>query len=283
MSKVVLGKGLEALIPSDAKPSGGKDKFRMVALEKIHPNPMQPRHEFDEESLRQLADSLKRNGVMQPLVVKRTDEGYIIIAGERRLRAAKMAGLSEVPVVLRDDIDETQMLELALVENLQREDLNPLETAEAYQKLIEQCGLTQNELAEKVGKSRTAVANILRLLGLPESIKQMIREGKLSEGHARAILAVGSEEQMLALAQRAAREALSVRAVEREVSHARRKPRSTTKISPMLSEVETYLRQLLGTSVRIYHGIKKGRIEIEYYGDQDLDRLLEMFRKIGSE
>jgi ParB family chromosome partitioning protein len=282
MSKVVLGRGIEALIPTESKPSHEEGKYRLVPPDLIGPNPLQPRHDFDQDSLQQLADSLKRNGMIQPLVVKQSDSGFTIIAGERRLRAARIAGLKEVPVVLMDEVDEPRMLELALVENLQREDLNPLEAAEAYHTLIERCGLTQNELAVRVGKSRTAVANILRLLGLPEPIKQMIREGKLSEGHARAILAAGSEEQMLSLAQRALRDTLSVRDVEREAGRGKRKLRAHRRMSPALSDVETFLKQLLGTSVTIHPGAKKGRIEIEYYGDQDLDRLLELFRRIGS-
>jgi len=282
MSKVVLGRGIEALIPGDSKQAREEGKYRLVPPDLIGPNPLQPRHDFDQDSLQQLADSLKRNGMIQPLVVKQSDSGFTIIAGERRLRAARIAGLKEVPVVLMDEVDEPRMLELALVENLQREDLNPLEAAEGYRTLIERCNLTQNELAAKVGKSRTAVANILRLLGLPEPIKQMIREGKLSEGHARAILAAGSEEQMLALAQRALRDALSVRDVEREAGRGKRKLRAHRRMSPALSDVETFLKQLLGTSVTIRPGAKKGRIEIEYYGDQDLDRLLDLFRRIGS-
>ncbi|TET94156.1 MAG: ParB/RepB/Spo0J family partition protein [Candidatus Zixiibacteriota bacterium] len=282
MSKVVLGRGIEALIPTESKPSHEEGKYRLVPPDLIGPNPLQPRHDFDQDSLQQLADSLKRNGMIQPLVVKQSDSGFTIIAGERRLRAARIAGLKEVPVVLMDEVDEPRMLELALVENLQREDLNPLEAAEAYHTLIERCGLTQNELAVRVGKSRTAVANILRLRGLPEAIKLMIREGKLSEGHARAILAAGSEEQMLALAQRALRDALSVRDVEREAGRGKRKSRAILRKDPILSDTETFLKQLLGTSVTIHPGRKKGRIEIEYYGDQDLDRLLELFRRIGS-
>ncbi len=282
MSKVVLGRGIEALIPTEGKPNHEEGKYRLVPPDLIGPNPLQPRHDFDQDSLQQLADSLKRNGMIQPLVVKQSDSGFTIIAGERRLRAARLAGINEVPVVLMDDMDEPRMLELALVENLQREDLNPLEAAEAYQTLIQRCGLTQNELAVKIGKSRTAVANVLRLLGLPEPIKQMIREGKLSEGHARAILSAGTEEQMLSLAQRALRDALSVRDVEREAGRGKRKLRVHRRMSPALSDTETFLKQLLGTSVTIHPGAKKGRIEIEYYGDQDLDRLLELFRRIGS-
>jgi ParB family chromosome partitioning protein len=281
MSKVVLGRGIEALIPSDSKQAQQEKKYRLVPIDLISPNPLQPRQDFDDDSLLQLADSLERNGMIQPLVVKQSDSGFTIIAGERRLRAAKLAGITEVPVVLMEDVDEPRMLELALVENLQREDLNPLEAAEAYQTLIQRCNLTQNDLAAKVGKSRAAVTNTMRLLTLPDQIKQMIREGKLSEGHARAILSAVTEEQMLILAQRALRDDLSVRDVEREAGRGKRKLRIHRRMSPALSDTENFLKQLLGTSVTIHSGRKKGRIEIEYYGDQDLDRLLELFRRIG--
>ncbi len=282
MSKVVLGRGLEALIPAEGKQSKERERFRLVAVDRIAPNPMQPRRDFGEDSLRQLAESFKHNGIMQPLIVKRSGDTYIIVAGERRLRAAKLAGISEIPVLLTEDIDERRMLELALAENLQRADLNPLEMAEAYQTLIDRCGLTQNELADRVGKSRAAVANTLRLLSLPDEVKRMIRDGKLAEGHARAILAAGSEDDMVSLAKRALAEALSVRDVEQAVGRHRAKTRRIPRRDPVLADTETYLKQLLATSVRIHHGPRKGRIEIEYYGDQDLDRLLTLFRKIAS-
>ncbi|MFH1373544.1 MAG: ParB/RepB/Spo0J family partition protein [bacterium] len=281
MSKVVLGKGIEALIPGDNKTTADTGRYRMVPVDRIAPNPLQPRRHFDETGLLQLAESFRHHGIIQPLLVRSGEDGFVIIAGERRLRAARLAGMTEVPVVMEDDVDETRMLELALVENLQREDLNPLEAATAYRELIERCGLTQQQLSERVGKSRTAVTNVLRLLGLPEPIKQMIREGRLSEGHARAILTAGSEAQMLALARRAVRETLSVRDVEKQASRRQQPGRSRRRVDPAFAETETYLKQLFGTSVRIYRGRKKGRIEIEYYGDSDLDRLLGLFRKIS--
>ncbi|HWR83029.1 MAG TPA: ParB/RepB/Spo0J family partition protein [Candidatus Deferrimicrobium sp.] len=282
MSKVVLGRGLEALIPTDLTPVDKKEIYRLVPVDQIAPNPLQPRRDFDEESLRTLADSVKRDGLIQPLVVRQQGNAFTIIAGERRWRAARLAGLTEVPVVLLDDVDEARMLELALVENLQREDLNPLETAEGYHTLIDRCGLTQNDLAHKVGKSRTAVANTLRLLNLPETVKAMIREGRLSEGHARALLAVESEARMLALAEKILAESWTVRDAEREARKSAKRRRLVRRQPPHLAEAETILKQTLGTSVRIHQGRKKGRIEIEFYGDSDLERLLELLRRIGS-
>ncbi|UCG62375.1 MAG: ParB/RepB/Spo0J family partition protein [Candidatus Zixiibacteriota bacterium] len=281
MSKIVLGKGLGALIPGDDKAAAEARKYKSVPLDRIGPNPMQPRRDFDEESLRELAESFKANGVMQPLIVRFNGGGYTIIAGERRFRAARMAGLTEVPVMVAGEVSDAQMLELALVENLQREDLNPIEMAEAYRRLVEECGLTQNDLAGKVGKSRAAVANVLRLNGLPDAVKTMIREGKLSEGHARAILAVDSAEQMIQLAERIIADTLTVREVEGVTRRRRRRLVPKRKI-PALMEIENLLKQLLGTSVKISPGLKRGKIEIEYYGDEDLERIMDLFRKIES-
>jgi len=280
MKKMVLGKGLDALIPNESITGVNERKFRMIALDRIAPNPMQPRRDFDSENLQQLANSLKRDGIMQPLVVVQHGSMFTIIAGERRFRAARLAGLDEVPVVIGEEIDEGRMLELALIENLQREDLNPIEMAEAYRSLIEKCDHTQSELASRVGKSRAAVANAMRLLSLPESIKQMVRSGHLSEGHARTMLALDSEEEMLGLARRIEEESLSVRDVERHTVKAHRRSATRRRV-PAIMEMETHLKQLMGTSVRIITGRKKGRIEIEYYGIDDLNRLLELFQKIG--
>lgn len=280
MSRVVLGKGLGALIPGDDNKAISENKFRTIALDQIEPNPMQPRTDFDEDSLRQLSQSLKDDGLMQPLVVKTNGQGYTIIAGERRFRAARMAELKEVPVVVMDEIDDGRMLELALIENLQREDLNPIETAEAYRRLIDDCNLTQNLLAQKVGKSRAAVANTIRLNNLPESIKTMLRSGQLSEGHARTILSLDSETAMLKAARQIIDGALTVRQAETMPGRKKRRRLIPKKNLPALVEVENYLKQLLGTSVKISPGLKRGKLEIEYYGDDDLNRLLEMFKKI---
>jgi ParB family chromosome partitioning protein len=282
MSKQVLGKGLGALIPSNDQAETGAVQYRELDLDQIAPNPMQPRQSFSQERLAELAASVKANGIVQPLIVRRNGSGYTIVAGERRYRAARMAGLTQVPSVIMDDVDDVRMLELALVENIHREDLNPLELAEAYDRLIRQCGLTQNQLAEQVGRSRAAVANHLRLLSLPESIKRMIAGGRLTEGHARAILAMESEAQMLEMAERIVTSSLSVREAERATGGKKRRRLVVKRKAPGLMDVEADLKRLLGTSVKIVPGLKRGRIEIEYYGDDDLDRLWQLFRKTES-
>jgi len=281
MSKQALGRGLGALIPSQEASEADDRRFRMVMINEIKPNPMQPRHEFDAERLHELADSLKKNGMMQPLVLKKSGDGFAIIAGERRYRAARLAGFSEVPATVLDNIDDTRMLELALIENVQREDLNPMETAEAFKRLIDTCGLTQQDLADRIGKSRTAIANQLRLLSLPGSIAQLVRDGKLSEGHARSLLSLDNEQAMLNLANQVLEDNLSVRQVEQKVTKGKKRRLLPKRKLPALAEAESYLKQLLGTSVKIVPGLKRGRIEVEYYSDEDLDRLLELFRKIG--
>lgn len=279
--KIVLGKGLEALIPTHGDSTGNVHKYQMVPLDRIAPNPMQPRRDFDETALKELAESFKLNGILQPLAVRPNGSTFTIIAGERRYRAAKMAGLREVPVVMVADIDDTRMLELALVENLQREDLNPLEAADAYRRLIDECNLTQNELAEKIGKSRTAITNSMRLLGLPDAVKAMIRDGRLTEGHARAILSVEGADSRTTMAERIVSQSLSVRDAEEVTRSKPRKRREKAELrSPEVTEIENNLKRLFGTAVKLHYGLKKGRIEIEYYGDDDLDRILQLFAKI---
>ncbi|MFZ5979916.1 MAG: ParB/RepB/Spo0J family partition protein [Candidatus Zixiibacteriota bacterium] len=280
MSKIVLGKGLNALIPGNETTADETSEYRSIALEKIRPNPMQPRRAFDEARLQELAESFKENGIMQPLVVRKSEGGYDIIAGERRYRAAKLAGLQKVPVLVLEDIDNNRLLRMALVENIQRENLNPLELAEAYKQLLERGGFTHNQLAEQLGKSRTAVTNQLRLLTLPDSVQKLIREGRITEGHARSILAMGTETEMLEMVNRILTRSLSVREVERSVQRTKKRRLVPKKKLPELVEIENQLKRLLGTSVKISHGLKKGKIEIEYYGDDDLERLLELFVKL---
>jgi ParB family chromosome partitioning protein len=252
----------------------------MIAVDQIRPNPHQPRQDFDSDRLNELAASLKTNGMMQPLLLRKNGSGFVIIAGERRYRAARLAGLDTVPATIMDNVDDTGMLELALVENIQREDLNPMELAEAYRRLIEQCGLTQQQLSDRVGKSRTAIANQLRLLMLPDTITAMVRTGKLTEGHARSLLSLESEAEMMHLAKEIVDGSLSVRQVEKTVSTRNKRRLIPKRKLPALAEAESYLKRLMGTSVKIVPSLKRGRIEIEYYGDEDLSRLLELFRKI---
>jgi len=281
-SRVVLGRGLEALIPQKETKEmqvAVDRKFRMVPITRIQPNPMQPRRAFAEGSLNELAESFKQNGIMQPLVVTQSGDDYIIIAGERRLRAAKLAGMTELPVVLMDDADDVRRLELALVENIQRENLNPIEVAHAFKALLEKCGLSQEQLSEKVNKSRSAVTNNLRLLTLPISIQILVRDGKITEGHARAILSLESEVEMLDMAQEILKGSWSVRETEDKARKKKRRliPKRQT---PMLAEYENNLRQILGTSVKILPGLKRGRIEIEYYGNDDLERIVALLKRI---
>ncbi|MFH1686289.1 MAG: ParB/RepB/Spo0J family partition protein [bacterium] len=281
MSKIVLGKGLQALIPGREEQTNVESgRTRMVPLDRLQPNPMQPRRDFDQAALEELAASLRRDGLMQPLVVRQNGSMFTIIAGERRFRAARLAEFREVPALLMNDVTDVRMLELALVENLQREDLNPLETAEAYRSLIDQCGLTQSELSERVGKSRAAVANQLRLLNLPESVQKLVRQGKLTEGHARALLTSGTEAEMLRLADSIMNGSLSVRDTEKRVRSGRKRKSLPRRKLPELAEAENRLKRFLGTLVRIVPGRKKGRIEIEYYSNEDLNRLLELLQAL---
>ncbi len=282
MSKQVLGKGLGALIPGRAEEETHDNQYRVIPLDRIAPNPMQPRKQFEDERLAELAESLKVNGIMQPLVVKKNGGGFTIVAGERRFRAARLAGLKEVPTIIMDDIDDVRMLELALVENIQRENLNPIELAEAYSRLIDKCGLTQAQLAERVGKSRVAVTNNLRLLTLPDSVKRLVAESRITEGHARAILSLDSEARMLEMAEQIVSGSLSVREVEKKTSPSKKRRLIVKRKSPILTEIESDLKRRMGTSVRVIPGLKKGRIEIEYYGDDDLDRLWQLLKEIQS-
>ena len=284
MSKNVLGKGLSALIPVDQDSTTHDVHYRRISLDRIAPNPLQPRRNFNDTSLAELSESIRLNGMVQPIIVHKNGAGYTIVAGERRYRAARLAGMADAPAVIMDDLDDVRMLELALVENIQREDLNPLELAEAYRRLIDQCGLTQAKLAEQVGRSRAAVANHLRLLTLPDSIKKLIVDGRLSEGHARALLSLGSEASMLQMAEQIVSNSLTVRDVE-QAGPAKKKRRRLVvrRISPAVAEIETELKRMLATSVKITPGLKHGKIEIEYYGEEDLGRLWQLLRKIDRE
>ncbi len=281
MRKIALGRGLEALIPTGAADGKSRGEYRAIPLEKIAPNPHQPRKAFDPDRLAELAESFTARGMLQPILVKPEGAGYQLVAGERRYRAARLAKLETVPALVLNDIQDEEMVQLALIENLQREDLNPIEAAEAYQSLIDQCGLTQAQLAQRIGKNRASVANTLRLLTLPENIKGLIIEGKLSEGHARAILSVSDPALRDRIAQRIISETMSVRQAEQISRRARRRKLKVRRRSPAIEEAESFLKRTLGTAVRIVPGLKKSRIEVEYYGDDDLNRLLDLFRKLA--
>jgi ParB family chromosome partitioning protein len=288
MARQALGRGLEALLPGagGAPRAVGEDGVRDVPIASIGMNPAQPRNAFDAESLRGLAESIRRYGILQPLVVRKVDAGYELIAGERRLRAAAAAGLATVPVGVRGSGEQEQM-ELALVENVQRQDLTPLEEAGAYRRLIDEFGLTQESVAERVGKSRSAVANALRLLGLPDPVKALVERGTLSAGHARAVLAVdGAEEQIRFATELVERQVPKVEA--ERLAQAKRAPgtsrsgrRAVSRQDPNVRAVADRLTRVLGTRVRVVPRRKGGTIEIEYYSDGELDRLID--RLIGAD
>ncbi len=273
-----LGKGLGALI-DDFSAAPASDTITSLPLQKVEPNPNQPRRSFDEEELQALADSIAEHGILQPLAVRALDGGfYQIIAGERRWRAARMAGLEEVPVVVLEADDRTVM-ELALIENLQRQDLNPMEEAEGYRVLMEEYGLTQEQAASRVGKSRPAVTNALRLLALPDEVRALVENGTLSAGHARAVLSLPNERLQKAAAQKIIALRLSVRQAEAmckrmavEEKPQKAKPAPTVDY---VGECEKALTKQLGRRVKIVSGKRKGRFELEFYGEDDLQRLYD--------
>lgn len=300
-SKKGLGRGLGALFDDSKseKSSEGfdflsdlsdteiadSDSIKMIKVRDIEPNKNQPRKTFDKEKLEILSSSIAAHGIVQPILVKPNINGtYMIVAGERRWRAAKLAKIKEVPCVIRE-LDEPAVMEIALIENLQREDLNPIEEAEGYRRLMETCELTQEEVAEKVGRSRSAVANSLRLNNLSERAKQMVIDGKLSQGHARALLSITDDNEQFELAKFIIEKGLNVRQVEKLVSDTsenKKKPKTkqvTGMMKKYFSEVENDLGSRLGTKVKISEGANKGKIEIEYYSKDDLERILFELKK----
>ena len=279
-----LGKGLGALFGEETMraETAAEGAVSTLPLQKIEPNPLQPRKTFEEEELDALAESIRMHGIIQPLTVRLLPSGYYqIIAGERRWRAARMAGLSQVPVVVIE-ADDKKAMELALIENLQRADLNPIEEAEGYQQLISQYGMTQEQAAERVGKSRPAVANALRLLSLSAPILNLVENGTISAGHARALLVLKNESVQLAVAQKVQNLSLSVRQTEALCKKMARPAREPEVEAPLevnyLAECEKELKKTLGRGVRIVDGRRKGRIELEYYGQDDLQRLYEVLQ-----
>ncbi|HHV58638.1 MAG TPA: ParB/RepB/Spo0J family partition protein [Firmicutes bacterium] len=270
-----LGRGLAALLP--AVEAQGDEPVREVPVKEIRPNSFQPRRVFDEEKLAELAESVRAHGVLQPVVVRAVIGGFELVAGERRWRAAQLAGLERVPVVVRE-LSDAEMMEIALIENLQREDLNPLEEATAYQRLLQEFGLTQEELARRLGKSRSHIANIIRLLNLPAGVQEYVSRGTISMGHARALLALEDAELQNQVCRQVVTKNLSVRETENLIRSLltrkkQQKKKKPAALDPWMVEVETNLKHALATQVRIKPGRRGGRIEIEYYSTEDLERL----------
>lgn len=272
-----VGKGLQAFFPENEE-----EKVEELKIKDIRPNPYQPRKTFDEDTIEELKQSILQHGILQPIVVRKSIKGYEIVVGERRFRAAKEANLTSVPAVVRD-LSEKQMMELALLENLQREDLTPIEEAQAYQMLMEQLNVTQEALAKRLGKSRPHIANHVRLLTLPKQIQTLISDGKLSMGHGRTLLGLKNKEKLNPLVEKIIREQLNVRQVELIVQQLNENVTHETKKKPekdiFIKERETYLREYFGTSVTIKKQKKKGKIEIEFFSQDDLERILELLQK----
>ena len=283
--KRALGRGLSALIPQASVPVQGdlpsSTGIVRIPVERILRDPAQPRKTFDEAKLRELAESIKTQGVIQPVLVRRDGADYRLIAGERRWRAAQLAGLHEVPAVVRD-VSAAEAFELALVENLQRTDLNPLEEAEGYRRLIQEFGLTQEQVGERVGRDRASVANALRLLQLPDGVKELLASGALGMGHARALLGMGTGPELVTAAERIIRDQLSVRETERIVRTTRAPSRSSSRPtagSTAARAVVEDLQRRLGTKVRLHDRGGKGTLEIDFFSYEDLERILALLRR----
>jgi len=280
IARQALGKGLGALIPE--QPSSefeGKKVFGTCGIEEIKPNPFQPRKAFADAQLQELVESIQEKGILQPLIVRRKGNGYELIAGERRWRAAQKAGLREVPIIIKE-VSESELLEISLIENIQRENLNPVEEGEAYKRLMEQFHLTQEEISKQVGKDRTTITNAVRLLKLPQDIRQSLIDGSISMGHARAFLSLdGPEKQRLAL-KKVLAGAFSVRQTENLVKRLGR--RSSSSFSKKIQEWDPLIEDLqraVGTKVRIISRGKRGKIEIEFYSRDELDRIIDLLRR----
>lgn len=276
--KPALGRGLGSLMGEAQSETGFVEQKEetKVPIDKINPNPNQPRTHFNETLLNELADSIRENGVLQPLLVRKKGKGYEIIAGERRYQASKIAGLEELPVIVKE-VDDQKMLELALIENLQRSDLNPIEEAKGYRQLIKASGMTQEALSKAVSKSRSSITNSLRLLDLPEPVQQYLFDGRLTAGHARAILAVPYEEQRIKLADKVVAEGLSVRATENlaPLFSVGETPRTPRPVMPQsYKRAARVLRQALNTNVKVKSSRGKNKIEIEFKDEEELTRIL---------
>jgi len=280
MEKKVLGRGIGALIPERVLSEEG-EKLINIPLSRIKPNSHQPREDFDEESLGELTASIKEKGVIQPVIVRKSGEGYELIAGERRLRAAKTLNLEKIPAIIRDT-DNQNSLELALIENVQRRDLNPLEEAKAYKRLMEEFELTQEQISVKVGKSRSTVANILRLLGLPKEAQEAIRKGEITHAHGKVLLEVTDASAQLKLLRQIISVSLSVRELEGRVSvqrPAKMRKISSAPLDAQAKSLQDDLQRHLGTKVRIIPRKKRGTIQIDFYSLTDLERIINIIKK----
>ena len=281
--KFALGKGLSALIPEEVVVESGQDKKSgtLIPLNEIKNDNNQPRKSFDNDKIAELTESIKTHGIIQPLILRKSDDGfYIIVAGERRWRAAKMAGLKDVPAIVME-LSEKEVLEISLIENIQRQDLNPIEEALAYKKLLSEFELTQEELSKRIGKSRTAITNTMRLMNLDSRVQQYIIEGIITEGHGRALLGIKDEEIQYELSQKVIDENLSVRELERLVKKIvegknKEEKSAITELNPYYKEIKNQLQNYFGTKVNISNKNSKGKIEIEYYSEDDLQRILDI-------
>ncbi|MDU1314275.1 MAG: ParB/RepB/Spo0J family partition protein [Clostridium septicum] len=281
--KFALGKGLGALIPEDMVTAPTNEKKEessrtLISINLIKSNSDQPRKFFDDDKIAELAESIKHHGIIQPIILKKNKEEYIIVAGERRWRAAKLLGLKEVPAIVMNLTDK-DILEISLIENIQRQDLNPIEEAVAYKKLLGEFKLTQEELSRRIGKSRVAISNTMRLMNLTETVQQYLMDGVITEGHGRVLLAISDENLQCEIAQKVIDEKLSVRELEKFIKFLNKpKKNIERKIqnNPYYKDVTERLQEFLGTKVNISNKNNKGKIEIEYYSDEDLQRILEI-------
>ena len=293
VKKKGLGRGLNVLVGetfTEAEPKASQDDKNVIEMDinLIEPNKSQPRRVFNEESLKELADSISNYGIIEPIIVKKENNTYMIIAGERRWRAARIAGLHKVPIILKE-YTPLEILEISLIENIQREDLNPIEEAETYRRLIEEFGLSQEEIAQKVGRNRSTVSNSVRLLNLDKRVQNFVIENKLTNGHARTLLAIDNNDLQFETAEKIIEENLSVRQTEdlvkklsdtKDIKTTIPKDEIKTEVELAYKEVEKQFSQILGTKVQILNGRKKGKIEIEYYSPDDLERLLGLIKSL---
>lgn len=279
--KFALGKGLGALIPEEMQQSDSREKkesTNLISINKIKSNNMQPRKLFDDDKIAELAESIKNHGIVQPIILKQDKDSYIIVAGERRWRAAKLLGLKEVPAIIMDLTDK-DILEISLIENIQRQDLNPIEEALAYKRLIDTFKLTQDELGKRIGKSRVSITNLIRLINLSEAVQQYLIDGVITEGHGRVLLTISDEKLQEEIARKVIDEKLSVRELETLIKSISRESKDVERKrenNPYYKDVTEKLQNYFGTKVSISNKNNKGKIEIEYYSDEDLQRILEI-------